>query len=109
MKSIIFINILLILLSQYECLNDCSGDGNSKKDCNTRSLSDGYYRCCYYYWKFAGVTNKKCVAITKVSYDHFKDFLKSYEDYRKKADAFSFDCNSNYLVISLFWLFLLLF
>ena len=109
MKSFIFINILLIiLLSQYECKEDCAGSGTSKTDCNTRNLRDGEYRCCYYYWKFGGETNQQCKPLSQIEYQNFKEYIKTYEDIRKKADDFSFDCNSNYLILSMFWLFLLL-
>ena len=110
MKSFIFMNILLIiLLSQYECLNVCAGTGTSKSDCNSRDLSEGQYRCCYYYYKYADASYKECIGISKSSYKDFKNFVKYYKEKHKDADAFSFDCNSNYLISSMFWLFLLLF
>ena len=108
MKSFIFIILLVILLSQYECSTECTGTGSSKKDCNTRNLSEGEYKCCYYYWKFGGDEHKQCRALTRTEYENFEKYIKTYEDIAKKADKFSFDCNSNYIIISMLWLLLLL-
>ena len=111
MKSFMFIILVAILFSQYECAaeNECSGTGINKKDCNNRSLRASDFRCCYYYYKIAGREYKECVPISKVEYDDFNTFLKFYEKVRKAADAFSFDCTSNYIIVSMLWLVLLLF
>ena len=109
MKSFIFIILLVILLSQYECSNECTGTGSSKNDCNSRNLSGDEFRCCYYYWKFGGEEHKQCKALNKIGYENFKNYIKTYEDIKEKADEFSFDCNSNYIIISMLWLLLLLF
>ena len=109
MKSFIFIILVIILLSQYECATECSGNGSSKKDCNSRDIRASDYRCCYYYYQLAGREYKECVPISKVEYDDFETFLKFYEKVKKAADKFSFDCSSNYIIISMLWLVLLLF
>ena len=109
MKSFIFIILLAILLSQYECINTCNGEGNSNKDCNSRDLKEGEYRCCYLYYEFAGKKTHDCKAISKIEYDNFDTYIKTYENAEKNADDFSFDCNSSYIIISMFWILLLLF
>ena len=109
MKSFIFIILLVILLSQYECSTECTGTGSSKNDCNTRNLKEGEYKCCYYYWKFGIDISKECRAITKTQYENFKEFMETYEEHKNLVEEFTFDCNSNYIIISMLWLLLLLF
>ena len=109
MKSFTFIIFLVILMSQYECINECGGDGSSKKDCNSRNLKENEYRCCYYYYEFAGKKNQECIALSRFEYDNFDTYIKTYETIKEKADDFSFDCNSDYVIISMFSLLLLLF
>ena len=109
MKSFMFIILVAILFSKYECVTECSGYGSNKADCNNRNLRASDFRCCYYYYELAGREYKECVPISKVAYDDFKTFLKFYEKVIKAADEFSFDCTSNYIAVSMFWVVLLLF
>ena len=107
--NFIFLILLVILLSQYECF-ECSGFGINKKDCNERELRSGDYRCCYLYYRHAGDETKKCVPIDKIHYDDIKTYLKPYKEVKEaKGSNFTFDCNSNYIIISMLWLVLVLF
>ena len=108
MKSFIFLILVVILLSQYECVEECSGSGSNSSDCNNRDLRASDYKCCYYYYEMAGREYKECVPISKVEYDDFEQYLKFYEKVKKAADKFSFDCSCNYIIISMLWLVLLL-
>ena len=89
--------------------NKIVGEGVSKSDCNSRDLKEGQYRCCYWYYKFGGIPTIKCLAISKFDYDDFDNYKKRFEDMEDSADDFSFDCNSSYIIISMFWILLLLF
>ena len=120
MKKALFLLLAALLISQYSC-DDEEDSGcfklegvSGKKDCNNRK--DKYaYRCCYVKAK-GKIDGKKqtkeyCSPIDEENYKKIKDFIKEMEKDGESSDLDikNFDCNSNYLLISIMSLILLLF
>ena len=121
MKKALFLLLAALLISQYSC-DDEEDSGcfkwegvSGKKDCNNRK--DKYaYRCCYVKAKGKNedgkkVTKEYCSPIDEENYKRIKDFIKETEKAGESSDLDiqKFDCNSNYLLISIMSLILLLF
>ena len=120
MKQTLFLLLTILLVSQFYCqLSECQQKTSAKKDkdCKDLKVSDGMYKCCYTKGKATvlgeTVDYERCAEIDKDGYDNIKDYLKKAEDSAKKLggeyDLDKFDCNSNYLLISIISLILLLF
>ena len=121
MKKALFLLLAALLISQYSCDDEedsgCLkvGGVSGKKDCNNRK--DKYaYRCCYVKSKGKNPDGKKetaegCMPIDETNYNRIKDYIKDLEKESKSSDLDiqKFDCNSNYLLISIMSLILLLF
>ena len=116
MKQTLFLLLTILLVSQFYCqLSECQQktSAKKKKECNDLKVSVGMYKCCYVKGKTVLGDYEGCQEINKDYYDNIKDYLKKAEDSAKKAgeeyDLDKFDCNSNYLLISIISLILLLF
>ena len=119
-KSLLFL-ILISLFSINKSIEDeentCFGHfGTSVAECNSRKIPKQYYRCC-----FAESTTKRdgetldvkiCINVTKHDYDNFDDFMKNAkkqsEDSGFEVLKYSVDCGSNYIIVSLLILTLIL-
>ena len=120
MKKALFLLLAALLISQYSC-DDEEDSGcekfvgvSGKKDCNNRKDKDAY-RCCYVKAK-GKIDGKKetkeyCMSIDETNYNRIKDYIKEMEKAGESSDLDikKFDCNSNYLLISIMSLILLLF
>ena len=118
MKKTIFLLLAILLISfsnQSEC-TDKKGAKN-KKDCNSLKISDDAYKCCYTHVKGeeggVKIDVEGCSEIEKKDYDRIKDYISEMEKEAKdeggKLEVKKFDCSSNYLLISIMSLILLLF
>ena len=118
MKKNVFLLLAILLIShsyQSQC-EDKMGPSN-KKDCNSLQVNEGSYKCCYVHYKGEGDgikgEYKGCEEINQENYNRIKDYIKDMEKEAKndggKLDVKKFDCNSNYLLISIMSLILLLF
>ena len=124
MKKTLFLILVILLLSKFYCQDDYTESecekkegAKKKKDCNGLGVSKYAYKCCYV--KIEGSLNGEslddegCREIDKGSYDKIKDLIEEQEKYYKdkggKYDVKEYDCNSNYLLISIMSLILLLF
>ena len=124
MKKTLFLILVILLLSKFysqvdytesDCLK--KEGAKKKKDCNGLGVSKYAYKCCYV--KIEGslegesLDEEGCTEIDKESYDKIKDLIEEREKYYKdkggKYDVKKFDCSSNYLLISIMSLILLLF
>ena len=80
------------------------------KDCNDLETPTGYKYCCYVDAKDKdGNESKACMPISEENYNNIKEYidsLKKLSDGKGKINKF--DCNSNYLRISLISLLLFL-
>ena len=125
MKKTLFFLLLILFLSQYYCQDEegyveseCWTDDekvSGKKDCKDRKLGTGEYRCCYVKAKGKDEDGEKrtaeyCMPIDEENYKRIKDYIKDMEKKGKNydLDIKSMDCNSNYLLISIMSLILLL-
>ena len=124
MKQTLFLLLAVLLISQYSCDDDSGAvycdskeEGVSgKKDCNNLKIHPGFYKCCYVKVKGKNENGKKetaeyCQSITQDDYNNIKDYIKNIEKTFESSDfdIKKFDCNSNYLLISIMSLILLLF
>ena len=124
MKKTLFLILVILLLSKFYCQDDYTESecekkegAKKKKDCNGLGVSKNAYKCCYV--KIEGSLEGKsldyegCSEIDKESYDKIKDLIeereKDIKDKGGKYDIKKYDCNSNYLLISIMSLILLLF
>ena len=105
MKALYWI-LLILLLSKYNS-EKCTGLTDDKKSCKGRELEGDEYRCCFAKYKVAGTEIKGCSPVTKDEYEKIDDTLKKLEDDYDFKDV-SFDCSSNFIVISLLSLIILL-
>ena len=116
MKAL-YIFAIIVFLWQTNC-ERCIGSSQPTKrdDCISRDLDEGYYKCCYAVTEIENQSEKEihCAELNKEQYDDINKYIKdSKEEYKQRTgktvkDA-SVDCNSNYVVISLMSLILLLF
>ena len=123
MKQTLFLLLTILLVSQFYCqlseLSEClkKNSAKNKKECNDLKVSEGAYKCCYVKLKgnVAGISldYEGCQEIDKGNYDKIDDMIKKTkkeaEDAGGKYDLDTYDCNSNYLLISIMSLILLLF
>ena len=120
MKQTLFLLLTILLVSQFYCqLSECQKktSAKKKKECNDLKVSDGMYKCCYVKLKSKvggiSIDYEGCQEIDKNSYDNIDDMIKKAEKDAKDAggeyDLDTYDCNSNYLLISIMSLILLLF
>ena len=115
----VFASLLIVLfVSHYYCEKTCSSfvSANSYNDCKDLKLTSNAYRCCYleYTYDLLGEkhTSKSCDAISKYDYENIDDYKDTIEVIvdalgGDNVDVKTIDCDSNYLVISLFSLILL--
>ena len=119
MKKTVFL-LLAILLISFSYQSECSEkeSAKDKKDCNSLNVTASSNKCCYVHSKGHEKGEKDeeykyCEEITEEIYNRIKDFIKDAEKAAKdaggKLDVKKFDCSSNYLLISIMSLILLLF
>jgi hypothetical protein len=124
MKKTLFLILVILLLSKFYCQvdyteSDCEKKegAKKKKDCNGLGVSKNAYKCCYVKiegsLKGESLDYEGCMEIDKESYDKINDLIeereKEIKDEGGKYDIKKYDCNSNYLLISIMSLILLLF
>ena len=121
MNKALFLILVVSLITQYHfelSEGECEEkDANSVSECEKLNPGD-YHKCCLYEWNYEKADEdgfksyKFCSTITKEDYDNIKDYVKKAE--KEEEDAlgfgadFSIDCGSNYIMISLMSLILLL-
>ena len=66
-----------------------------------------YYRCCFVEIEGQGSELKTCVALTKEKYDDIDGTIKSLKE-QGDYDDIEIDCESNYIILPLLSLILLL-
>ena len=122
MKKALFLLMAVLLISKFQC-DDEEGDGDigdcdveeatGVDQCEKLSAGDAY-KCCLWEGKYIDEDGKNsfkgCHPVIKEQYDEIDDFIDQLEkgDDEGKYDDLSIDCNSNYIMISLLSLILLL-
>ena len=124
MKKTLYLLLVLLLLSKFNCQDEEEGldpgecDDDLSSGCENLKVGKGYYKCCLFEAEAdqaidddGSKTIKSCFPITKADYDDIKDYIKNYENNVKnkeniEADV-SIDCASNYVMISLLSLIIL--
>ena len=124
MKKTLFLILVILLLSKFYCQDDYTESecekkegAKKKKDCNGLGVSKNAYKCCYVKTegsiKGQSLDDESCMEIDKESYDKIKEFIEKQEKDVKEAggklEVKKLDCSSNYLLISIMSLILLLF
>ena len=121
--------LISLLIAQYKSVIDDIDDlfantdsegyekdpANGIGECENLKAGENAYKCCYAEIKFKGdgksETEQYCIPITKESYDDIADITDSIEDAFSELNMeteLSIDCSSNYIIISIFSLILLL-
>ena len=119
MKAL-YLSLALILLS-YVYSGDCNREfyASEAKECHSSSFNTTkYYRCCFLNSKHKEKANeeekenKLCLPLPKSDYDDIDAIIKKLKEPVEKEGGvftkFSIDCSSNYIVISILSLILLL-
>ena len=103
----------LMANSDSECAKKDPASGVS--DCENLKAGEDSNKCCYVEWKYKEdgeqKTDRYCIAITKENYDDIGDITNSIEDASKEdntEDELSIDCSSNYIILSIFSLFVII-
>ena len=115
MKKSIFLLIAILLVAKFNCEDGddddeyCSGkNAKSVDDCQKLKLftADGveYKHCCFLDAKKSGDDVKACVPLTQKDYDEIDDYIDNQNIY---SDV-SLDCSSNYIIVSILSLILLI-
>jgi len=108
MKALIAL-LFAMLLSLHKC-GYCGDSFPSKReDCTSSQLQTGYTHCCYETYKVLTVSSSFCIPITEEQYKAIGDYIDTAKKAISSVGDFSFDCNSNYITLSLLSLLLLLF
>ena len=129
MKKALFLILISLLIAQYKSVIDDIDDlmANSDSECAKKDPASGVSdcenlkagedsnKCCYIEWKYKEdgeqKTDRYCIAITKENYDDIGDITNSIEDASKEdntEDELFIDSSSNYIILSIFFLILLL-
>ena len=102
--------LIILLLSLYKADSCVSSTIPSKaSDCNSRTVSDNQYKCCYLYMKvtFMSIESeaKQCLPVTKDEYENIKEVIDKTKEMAEKTgtkiNKLDLDCSSSYLYISL--------
>ena len=108
MKALIAL-LFAMLLSLHKCEYCGTSYPSKREDCTNSQLATGYTHCCYETYKLLTVSYSFCVPITDEQYKSIEDAIDTYKKAISGVGDFSFDCNSNYIALSLLSLLLLLF
>lgn len=107
----IFLLAILISLISTDDKKSCGSTTPSKaKDCHDLEPQPGYKYCCYVDGKDKdGNASKVCSPISEENYNNIKEYIDSLKKLSNGEGKINkFDCNSNYLRISLISLLLFL-
>ena len=116
MKKLLLYAFAILLVTQLNFVkNQRCGDKNDPSgvdDCKNLALDTGDVKCCYWEAEWDGGSDSVCSGITQEQYDNIDDYIDSEEEDSEKDGysdfELSIDCSSNYLVISLLYLLLLI-
>ena len=124
MNKALYLLLVLLLLSKFNCQaeDEKPDEGECDEDlssgCENLKVGKGYYKCCLFEIEYdqeidGEKESKFCQPITQTDYDDIKDSIKKQEDFFKNSNGFgvdiSIDCASNYVLISLLSLIILVF
>ena len=110
MKNTLFLTFAILLVLQFNFVtNDCGGSGSKVEDCQSKTLGTGEYKCCFWEGEWDGGSGSGCGPLTKDQYDNIDDYIDKEEENAGLDDyELDIDCSSNYLLISLLSLILLI-
>jgi hypothetical protein len=108
MKALIAL-LFAMLLSLHKCGYCGYSLPSNRDDCTKSELQSGFTHCCYETYKVLTVSTSVCVPITDDQYKNIGDYIDNIKKGISSVGDFSFDCNSNYIALSLLSLLLLLF
>ena len=111
MKRALYLLLLALIAMQYNCQDEekyCETvPGNSLDDCKKLKLDDGDKYCCFHEGKLNGKNAKICSALSQEEYDDIDGYIDKLESQHGASDL-KVDCGSNYIIISLLSLIILL-
>ena len=112
------LNILLVAL--FFSLSHCDDEGEATacsltaqatgvEDCNSRKnpKDTNEYACCLAKYKLAGTDLQACVSLSEDQYDDIDETIESFKK-SGNLEELDIDCNSNYIILSVLSLILLL-
>ena len=112
------LNILLVAL--FFSLSHCDDEGEATacsltaqatgvEDCNSRKNAKDTteYACCFAKYKLAGANLQGCISLSKDQYDDIDETIESFKK-SGNLEELDIDCNSNYIILSVLSLILLL-
>ena len=110
MKNTLFLTFAILLVLQFNFVtNDCDGSASSVEDCQKMTLGTGEYKCCLFEAEYDGGSGSYCSGLSQDEYDNIDDYIDKAEENAGLADyELDIDCSSNYLIISLLSLILLI-
>ena len=79
------------------------------EDCNSRKNAKDTteYACCFAKYKLAGANLQGCISLSKDQYDDIDETIESFKK-SGNLEELDIDCNSNYIILSVLSLILLL-
>ena len=112
----LYILLVALIISLSHCDNEGETEGctfntqtTGVEDCNSRKnpKDTTEYACCFVKYKLAGANLQTCASLSEDQYDDIDETIESM----KKMGHFEeldIDCNSNYIILSILSLILLL-
>lgn len=112
--------LYILLIALFFSISHCDDEGESKscsilaettgvEDCNSRKNEKDKteYICCLAEYEAAGVELEGCLSLTKEAYDDIDKTIKEFKT-TLELDELEIDCGSNFIILSLLSLILLL-
>ncbi len=112
--------LYILLVALFFSLSYCDDEDESKacsilaastgvEDCNSRKNAKDTteYACCFAKYKLAGANLQGCISLSKDQYDDIDETIEKAKKQGSLEDL-DIDCNSNYIILSLISLILLL-
>ncbi len=112
--------LYILLVALFFSLSHCDDEGEATacslmaqatgvEDCNSRKnpKDTTEYACCLAKYKLAGVDLQACVSLSEDQYDDIDETIESFKK-SGNLEELDIDCNSNYIILSVLSLILLL-
>ena len=112
--------LYILLVALFFSLSYCDDEDESKacsilaastgvEDCNSRldPNDSTFYRCCFVKYKLAGANLQTCASLSEDQYDDIDETIEKAKKEGSLEDL-DIDCNSNYIILSVLSLILLL-
>ena len=98
MKAILLL-LFISLISLYNSVErtvSCEEIINpiNKNVCFNSTIREGYYKCCYEFYKILGMSYPSCVPLTKANYDNIDEYKKQRKSQIYNVKNYTLECET---------------